>query len=238
MEDNGNNTENEQPIIDLGEIEDLKDRTQEKSKTIQLMGILLGLVLVTIVHNVYSIFIMYTDESIPLVLCPRNFQMDRPVLMKTMASVDDIAVDNWIRGFALTYVRARYPRTYEDVEPMFNYVATRSKGDIQRQFEARMDDIEKIASQIRGGIMVKFWIANSQSSVRIRKAAGTENQWVVSIDGYMHKRDGNKLEKTQPTIDLTIEKGKPILSNPEGLYVTDYTVRYITDPISGETMEL
>ena len=234
--DQENDKNKDEELISSNELIELEENRTEQSRAMDLMGILLGILFFILIHNISSIYDMYTDESIPLVQCPRNFQNDRPVLMNTMATASDVAVDNWIRSFVVTYIRARYPRSFEDVEPMYNYVKTRSKGEEREKFESRIDSIKELANQVGFGTYIKFYFKDTQK-IRIRKIESKIGAWIVSVDGYMHKR-GSRMEKTQPTINLTVEKGIPILSNPEGLYVTNYEVKYLTDPISGDEMEL
>lgn len=225
------------PLIPKEELSELSEKSTEKNNLVVLLAVLIGLIIVLITHNFYSIIEMWTDKSLPLVMCPREFNQDRPVLMKKISDASPQMLDNWIRSFAINYVINRYPRTIDDVEDAYQYVKTRSQGIIQEDFDSRLSEIEDIKKKFFDSY-IKFYFKNSKSHIKIRKVDGRENEWVVSIDGYMHKKSSFKIEKTQPTIYMTIIADKPTIYNPEGLYVINYEIKYVVDPIAGNVISL
>lgn len=239
MSDDNKTNQEEQtaPIVDLKEVEELAEKDSRERTLIISIGVCIGLVLVLIYHNARSMYDTWMDETIPFVQCPRDFQTDAPVVMKTIDQADILQVDNYIRSFVFRYIRSRYPRHVDDVEKFYRYIASRSKGYIKRDFEARLNDLKDVKQMIAADNYVKFYPESSQN-VRIRKVAGQIGVWRVEVDGYMHKRKGRKRSKTQPTIQMTVVKGDHVRSNPEGLYVTDYEVKFIKDPVSQEEISL
>lgn len=233
----GENENNESgSLIDKSELASLDAKDTARIKLLNLIGVLIGLIALMVVHDVYSIFKMATDESLPQVMCPRSFDLDRPVILKTLSKAAPKDMDNLIKGFALTFTNRMFPRTPEDAEPFFQYVANHTEGLFKKKYEARIKDIKKIKDSIAVGNYSKFHVANSQD-IKIRKLSGG-NSWVVILKGYLSKRKIGRMEKTQPTIEMTIRYVGAKKSNPEGFVVDSIMFKHIVDPISGEQIEL
>ena len=232
MSDNGN----EDNLIDKEALSGLDKKDKARISMLNLMGVLIGLVALMIAHNLYSIYTMATDNSIPLVMCPKSFYNDRPIVLKTLDKADKVDVDNMIKGFSLNFVMRLFPRTAEDAEPFYKYIANHTEGVLKKKYEARIDSIKKIKNSIEVGNYSKLYIADSQD-IKIRKLAN-KNGWKVILKGYLHKRKIGRMEKTQPKIELDIKYVGATRENPEGFIVEDYVIRHIVDPISGEVIEL
>ena len=232
MSDNGN----EENLIDKEALSGLNAKDEARIKMLNLMGVLIGLVALMIFHNLYSIYSMATDNSIPLVMCPKSFDLDRPIVLKTLEKSDKVDVDNMIKGFSLAFVMRLFPRTPEDAEPFYQYIADHTEGILKKKYEARLDSIKKIKSSIEIGNFTKLYIADSQD-IKIRKLSN-EDGWKVIMKGYLHKRKIGRMEKTQPKIELDIRYVGATRENPEGFIVDKYVIRHIVDPISGEEVEL
>lgn len=236
-EQNNKNNEEQEELVNQEDLVELLENDVEKQRLLTLSGVVLGLSVLMILHNFYSIIKMVTDDSIPLVNCPRTFELDKPVLLKSVYS-SKISIDNHIRGFSISFVRSLFPRSVEDLEPFYNYVINHSDGYFKKRYEARLEDKKKIKDNIEVGIYSKFWIANSQK-IQIRPLDGKTGQWKVIILGYLHKRlSGGEFEKLQPRIELVVKAVKPTITNPEGLIVDEFVMKQINDPISGSEVEI
>ena len=226
--------EDEKHSVDPSEIHDLAEKESKEKTLVILIGICIGSVLLLIYSNGKSMYEVWTDQSISFVMCPRDFTTDAPILMKTINQTDILQADNYVRSFIFRYIRSRYPRVTSDTESFYRYVRGHSLGNIYVDFDDRLEDLKNVNRLISSNNYVKFY-PHSSDSVRIRKVSTGE--WNVEVDGYMHKR-GKKIEKTQPTIELTVIKGKHTRDNPEGLYIKAYNVHFIKDPVSREKISL
>ena len=229
-------SDNENNIIDKEALSGLDAKDKARINLLNLIGVLIGLVALMFVHNIYSIYTMWTDESIPLVMCPKSFELDRPVVLKTLSEADKVDVDNMIKGFSLAFVTRLFPRTKEDAKPFFEYIANHTEGLLNKKYEARVDSIKKIENAIDIGNYIKLYIADSQD-IKVRKISNSES-WRVIMKAYLHKRKIGEMEKTQPKIELVVRYVGATVSNPEGFIVDDIKIRHIVDPIAGEILEL
>src|SRR5690606_4546537 len=148
------------------------------------------------------IFQMVFDRSIPLVHCPRSFDLDRPVLLKPMTEMNALSTDNWIKGFIINFSMKLFPRNAIDSESFFRYIANHTTGSLQSRYKARVDEIDKINKEIQAGNFSKFWITDSEKII-IRKVSN--GKWNAIVYGFLHRRNNGELEKTQPRIELTVE---------------------------------
>jgi hypothetical protein len=219
------------------ELKELREKDSQEIKLAKALGLLVALVLLSIVHNFYSIFQMWTDDSVVFVQCPRQFTLDRPVIMKKMSDSSNLQLDNWVRSFAINFTMKLHPRTAEDAEVFFEYIKNHTEGYNQKKYEARLNDIEDIKKQIKIGNRRKFYIKNS-NEIQIRKIKGQVTKWKVVIFGYLHSKTLTGLEKTQPRVELIIRPVKPTIYNPEGLLVESFDIIAIKDAISGEEVSL
>lgn len=202
-----------------------------------LAGIFIGLALGIAGHAVMSTYNMLTDRSVPVVVCPRNFDLDAPVLMKTIEDKGVQAQDRWIRGFMRRFITMQFPRSEQDVEPFFDYIVKHSKGNVQYKFKTLLKDKTDIADMVKNGYYYKFYPKDSLD-LRIRTVQGNNNRWAVEIDGYLVKRMSVTQERFTPTLRYTVESGEPTIDNPEGLYVIEGEVEQITDYVSGRKESL
>ena len=202
-----------------------------------LAGIFIGLALGIAGHASMSTFNMLTDRSVPVVVCPRNFDLDSPVLMKTIEDKGVKNQDRWIRGFMRRFITMQFPRSEKDVPTFFDYIVKHSKGNVQYKFKTLLKDKEDIADMVKNGYYYKFYPKNSLE-LRIRTVQGKTNQWIVELEGYLVKRMSVTQERFTPTLRYTVESGEPTIDNPEGLYVIEGEVEQITDYVSGRKENL
>lgn len=197
-----------------------------------LAGLFIGLALVIIAHAIITTYKMLSDRSVPVVVCPRVYDLDAPVLMKTIDVKGLQNQDRWIRGFMRRFITMQFPRTKEDVKSFFEYVEKHSTGDINYKYQTLLKDVGDIADMVKNGFYYRFY-PKSDNDMRIRTVQGTKNQWIVEIDGYLIKRMSVTQERYTPTLRYTVEAREPTIDNPEGLYVIDGDVEQITDYVSG-----
>lgn len=220
--------------------EALKDLVEQEVLTgglRTLAAVFIGLALLIGFHAVYTIFNMLGDRTVPIVMCPREYNLDAPVLMKTIKDNGNQAQDRWIRGFMRRYILNQFPRHKDDVAPFFTYIYNHSKGSIQTKFASYLKDKEDIAEMVKNGWYYKFYPQDSKK-LRIRPVQGNPSQWVVEIDGYLIKRMTLTTERFAPTLRYTVETGQPTMDNPEGLYVIDGNIEQFVDYVSGKKENL
>ena len=228
-------------IADGGEAESTFKKLAEKEnlseKVVFLSGLSIGLFLIIAFHALWTILRMLGDNSIPLVVCPRTYDLDAPVVMETIDRSSVQSQDRWMRGFMRRFITSQFPRTEQDVEPFFQYIVDHSEGGIQAKFESYVNDSKKIADMVRSGTFYRFYPKDSKD-LRIRKMDGQENTWIVEIDGWLVRKMGAYQERFTPTLRYIVQAGKATLSNPEGLYVIDGNMEEFSDYVSGKKEQL
>lgn len=202
-----------------------------------LAGLFIGLSLVIIAHAVITTYKMLSDRSVPVVVCPRSFDLDAPVLMKTIDVKGLKNQDRWIRGFMRRFITMQFPRNKEDVKSFMEYVVNHSTGDINYKYQTLLKDVGDISDMVKNGFYYRFY-PKSENDMRIRTVQGKNNQWIVEIDGYLIKKMSVTQERYTPTLRYTVEAGSPTIDNPEGLYVIEGDVEQITDYVSGRKESL
>lgn len=223
-----------------GPDDDLKDLVEQEVLTSglrTLCGAFIALALLIGFHAVYGIYNMLTDKSVPLVVCPRAFDLDAPVLMKTIKDTGPVAQDRWIRGFMRRYITSQFPRVPADVEPFFSYVSKHSTGYVKNRYEALLRDREDISSMVGAGWFYQVY-PKASSELKISTIQGYNNRWQVELDTYMIKNMTLSKERFTPTLRYTVQAGDPTIDNPEGLYVIETDVEQITDYVSGNKESL
>ncbi len=215
----------------LAEKEVLSDRV------VFLSSVCIGLFLVIAFHALFTIYRMLGDNSIPVVVCPRTYDLDAPVVMDTIDRTGITAQDRWMRGFMRRFITSQFPRTGAEVEPFFQYVVNHSEGAVQYKFEAYLNDAKKIAELVEYGTYYRFYPKDSKD-MRIRKVDGTDNEWVVEIDGFLVRKMGPYQERFTPTLRYTVRAGPATLQNPEGLYVIEDSSEQVIDYVSGKKENL
>lgn len=220
--------------------EALKDLVEQEVLTgglRTLSAIFIGLALLIGFHSVYTIVKMLGDRSLPLVVCPREYTLDAPVVMKTIERSSIKSQDRWIRGFMRRFLTYQFPRSVQDVKPFFNYIYNHSKGDINLKFESYLKDVEAIQDMVKYGNYFRFYPKDSKD-LRIRPVDGYTNRWVVEIDGYLIKKMSLTTERFTPVLRYTVESGEPTMDNPEGLYVIEGNIEQYVDYVSGKKENL
>lgn len=220
-------TENNNSNIDMkDQLNEFNEFHEEKSSVISWLLALIALSVALIIHSTWSVYTTLTDDSIPLVVCPRTYDLDRPVLLNTIEETNELYVqDRWLRGFIRTYVMSLFPRTAEDADKFFSYVRNHSTGTVRYKYQSYLDDIKSIEDRIRTGSLIKFY-PKTGDGVRIRptQKSGRQTEWVVEVDGYLNKGYENNAERTLPKVRFTIKAATPTRDNPEGLSVSDLII--------------
>jgi hypothetical protein len=223
-----------------GDADELLERESSSRLLSRICIIFIGFSIAFCAHSVYSMVGFLTDASIPLVTCPRNYVVDAPVLMKPIRDESALTQDRWIRGFTRRYILSSFPRVKDDVIPFFQFLVDHSEGEVKVKYQSLLKDTEEIQAIINSGSYYKFYpkhVDDGGSAIRIRPAEEA-GKWVVEVDGYLVKKMNNIQERYTPTLRYTVEAGKPTLTNPEGLYVTDGTIEQITDYVSNTKEKL
>lgn len=196
-----------------------------------LAGTFLAIAAFLSINCFLDIVHILNDESIPMVVCPKTFELDSPVLMKTISLASPEAKDKWIKGFIRRFINAEFPRSIEESKTSLKYVVDHSKGAIRSQFEGYLDKVEDFNNLMLQGFYFSFY-PNNSLDVRIR-ASGSKGEWVVEVDGFLIRQVGNKEERSTPTLRYVVRVGDHTMDNPEGLYVVDGNVSDIADYVSG-----
>lgn len=223
--------------IDFGQTEELVKFGAERSKLIILISAFIAFSGFLTAHALYSIYDHWTDQSIPLTVCPKSFDLDSPVLMTPINQTDSIFVqDRWIRGFVRKLILNSYPRTGADAEKFFPYMVSVTEGEVRHHYESFVNDMDAIKGLISAGSKIRFYAKNS-TDIRIRPTDNRKDRWVVEVDGYLIKDLGGIQERSTPTLQYTIEARPATRSNPSGLVVVDAQMDKIADYVSGRKVK-
>lgn len=213
------------------EMSELYIKKDAQDSVVILCTIASGIFLLLSVHFVWDISSKASDRSIPLVECPKSYELDSPVILPVLREASAKSKDQWIRGFVRKFVIRQFPRNQKDSEMFFKHVASRSQGDVKKMYEKRLDNIEKFNALLNDGFLYSFYPKNSLD-VRIR--AQGNGRWVVEIDGTLVHQMREQEVRTFPTLRYVIEAGPVTLENPEGLYVIEANIDQYADFVSGE----
>lgn len=236
--------------IDIKETEDLIERDKSSSALMKTSLVFVGVALFFSIHSIISIFHYVGDDTVPLVNCPRSFDLDAPVLMKSIAVENTQVQDRRIRGFIRRFITAQLPRTTADLDPFFEFIVTHSENRVKDHYQSFLNGKDEIANFIKSGFYIRFYpkytLASlssdprrtDDSGLRIRKS-DKPNLYVIEQDGYLVKKMDKIQERTNITLRYEVVVGGQTLHNPEGLYVSDANLEQITDFVSGnkETKE-
>lgn len=227
------NDNNNRDGVESEQVSELVEKKTETSSLLTAMVVFIAVSLAIVVHSAYSIYDMVTDDSIPLTVCPRSYDLDAPVLLKTINKTNSLVVqDRWIRGFVRRYLTKLYPRTAGDVSSFYEYVKDHSDGSLYYKYEGYLANSKEIESLISSGYSYKFY-PKSMDQILIRTEEGSTTSWRVDVDGYLLKSVSKLVDRSTPTIKLKIKAVNPTIKNPEGLVVTSLDVETIADYVSG-----
>jgi len=178
-----------------------------------------------------DIILIENDMTIPLVVCPKAFDVDSPVLMKTVSDSTPAQKDKWMRGFIRRFVNSQFPRTEGDANESLQYIVDHSTGSTRRQFSGYLQELTSYKNLVRTGYYYSFYPDNSLNlSIR---ATSSRGEWTIEIPGFLIRSASVKEERSVVTLRYTVEVGDHTSANPEGLYVTSSNMRELADPISG-----
>lgn len=186
----------------------------------------------------YQIYLNESDDIAISYSLPDQRNMDAPVLLKEFDRGTIQDVDTLMKGFVRQYMRARYPKNGEEARMMYEFIAKHSKGDVRKDFLARLDRIEEIKSKIGSGSTVNIY-PKSSGDLKIRKN-GLLGNWVAEFDGrYVADTgmDASARASVKVRLELT-QDTQSINNSPSGFYVTDYKVTYIKDGVTNEIEEI
>ena len=225
-------------MINREETDEVVSRSIEYDFFVKLILTVVALSIFYIFHSISSIVHYLSDDSIPVVSCPRVYNLDAPVVMGTIESGKPIEKDRWVRGFIRRFILGQFPRTKDDVEIGFKYVINHSTGDVKAKYESLHRDADEISELIKDN-NYKFYPKVSDGGYDIRvRSDEKEKTWMVEIDGFLIKKMNNNEERYFPTLKYKIVTGKATLTNPEGLYVEETEMERITDYVSRKKEKL
>jgi hypothetical protein len=242
---------NKKPVsIDIEETNDMLERDKASSALMNVAVVFVGVALFFSLHSLVSIFHYLADDTVPLVACPRSFDLDAPVLMKSIGVQNAEVQDRRLRGFIRRVITSQMPRVEKDVVPFFQFMVSHSEGSVQDHYQSFLNGKSDITSFINAGYYIRFYPkftlaslgdnskSTDDSGLRIRKS-DKPGVFVIEQDGYLVKKMEKNQERTNITLRYEVTEGKQTLHNPEGLYVTEANVDQISDFISGnkETKE-
>jgi hypothetical protein len=121
---------------------------------------------------------------------------------------------------------------------MYEFIAHHSKGDIRKDFQARLARIEEIKTSLESGNTVNIYPKNS-TELRIRKN-GLLGNWIAEFDGrYVADQGMDNSARTYVKVRLEIaQETQSIKNSPSGFYVVDYKVTYVKDGVTNEIEEI
>jgi hypothetical protein len=218
-------------VIEQDELKPLVEKEAATNWLSIVSGAFLAIATFVSISSILSIIEISQDDTIPLVVCPEVYDIDSPVLMKTVSSSSPEMKDKWIKGFVRRFLQAQFPRSSQDAEAHVDYVLNHSKGNVKSVYKGYMDQIVDFKGLIDQGFYYAFY-PNNTLDVRIR-STGNGGEWAVEIDGFMVRTAGSKEERTTPTLNYVIKTGDHTMKNPEGLYVTESNIIEIADYVSG-----
>lgn len=212
----------------------INEREEASNHVVVSLMLFIGLSSFLFFHALYSIYDYAFDDSIPLVVCPRSFDLDSPVILDTI-NYNPKHQDKWVKGFIRRFTTYQFPRNKSETAKFFKYIENHTKGGLNVKYKRYNGDIEEIGKQVGMGFYYRFYPKNSQD-ILIRKT-NKPWQWVVEIEGYFVKTLGMKRVRSIKTIRYLVEAGKPTIHNPEGLYVLESNVDQVEDFVSGRTKD-
>ena len=218
-------------MIEQDELKPLVEKEAATNWLSIVAGAFLAIATFVSISSIIGIISISQDETIPLVICPSVYEIDSPVLMKTISAAKPEMKDKWIKGFVRRVLQAQFPRTSQDAETHVTYIMNHSKGDVRRLYEGYFEEIDAFKTLIDQGYYYAFY-PNNTLEVRIR-STGNGGEWAVEVDGFMVRTAGSKEERTTPTLNYVIKTGEHTLKNPEGLYVVESNIIEIADYVSG-----
>lgn len=110
MSDENENVAEDESLIRKEDIIDLSENSAQREKLLQYAAILIGLLVIMMIHNFYSIGKMWTDKSLIMMQCPRQFDLDKPTLLEKVKN--PVVIDNWIKSFSISYVMKMFPQKW------------------------------------------------------------------------------------------------------------------------------
>lgn len=218
-------------MLEQDELKPLLEREAATNWLLIVSGIFLAVATFVSISSFLNIISILNDDTIPLVTCPRVYELDSPVLLKTVANSPKEVKDKWIKGFMRRFIQAQFPRSAEDAEKHLKFIVNHSTGSVQNAYEGYLDELEEFKGLLKQNFYYAFY-PNNTLDVRIR-STGSSGEWAVEIDGFMIRYASSKEERTTPTLRYTVKAGDHTMENPEGLYVTDSNILEIADYVSG-----
>jgi hypothetical protein len=222
-------------VIEKDELSPLIEKESANNWLNIVMGLFLAVATFLSINCFIDIIHILNDDTIPMVVCPKSFEIDSPVLMKTINLSSAEAKDKWIKGFMRRFVQAQFPRNPSEAEASLKYVVEHSQKDIHARYGGYLNKLEDFQNLLTQGYYYSFY-PNNSLDIRIR-ASGAKGEWAVEIDGFMIRTAINKEDRTTPTLRYVVRAGDHTMQNPEGLYVVDGNLLEIADYVSGRKDE-
>lgn len=227
--DNKNNSD----LFNLDEVSEL-DTKEVEARKLSLMALLFvaGSLAATTL-NLSDMITKFFDDNVAVVVCPRDFTLDAPVVMLPVRDASLMVQDRWIKGFIRRYILAQFPRMPSDVEPNLSYLINHSTGSAKKRYQAYGRHKSDMKQTISSGSFYSFYPKATQE-IEIR-ATDVKGIWIINVNGYLVRYVGLGEERTFPQLFYRVVAGKITRTNPEGFYVEDTNVTEITDWVSGKT---
>lgn len=225
---------------EFGNAEDIVDEKDAESSFSIALGVFIAMSLVLISYSFYTAYEFSTDDSVPLVVCPRDYTLDAPVIMTRLDDNRDYVHERWVRGFIRRFSTKLFPRTKADVKPFYEYIVNHSKYEVADEYAARLEDLEDIESAVDSGQFIQMYAKGGGLELRIRpqdESANDRKTWVIEMDAYVVINDGLSQIRETPVLRFVVESASPTITNPEGLYVVEYENKYTVDYVSGNKLE-
>lgn len=218
-------------MIKKDELKPLIEKEAATNSLLVTSGIFLAVAAFLSIISIKDIFSIINDNSIPLVVCPKAYELDSPVIMKTISEANLEKKDQWIKGFMRRFMQRQFPRSAEDAEESLNYIVNHSTGSVRNKYLSYLDNLDGFKSLVGQKYYYAFYPTNTLD-IRIR-STGKTGEWIVEMDGFMIRYVGDKESRSTPTLRYTVQALEHTLENPEGLYVVDSNILDIADYVSG-----
>jgi hypothetical protein len=218
-------------VIEKDELGPLLEKEAASSRLNIVAGAFLAVAAFLSVTCLVDIINIVGDDSIPLVACPKAYDLDAPVLMKTIKSSGAAEKDKWVKGFIRRFIQAQFPRSPLESKASLEYVAAHARGAVKRRYEGYLDRLKEFNKLLDDNYYYSYYVSNSLDT-RIR-ASGSSGEWAVEVDGFLVRSAGTLEERTSPSLHYVIRAGEHTMANPEGLYVIDSNLLEVADYVSG-----
>jgi len=169
----------------------------------------------------------FTDNSVMSYSCPAAGVLDAPVELEQLDHLSDgLQYTNLVKGFVRRMVRWTHPRSAKEARIFYPLVVRHSSGDVQKDYRARLDDMNSVEAAISSKKYAALYPLNEEE-IKIRKING-EPKWIVQFEANRVKRVGNRAFG-RSRVDATftvVRKDTDVDGSYSGFYLEE--IKYIT----------